>query len=351
MDEDAIAMAEQQVLGDVRAVRDTNAIDARDRWKELNLLADPDRVHQFAPATQADLLAIVAPLQHLRSIRGDEEAYRFDLLMTRLQVELLKGGRGASRVHDLRGRVEEAVELLGKNLQPVKAKASAIKQVRDKDFWTNVEVRELEALRLELRSVMKYQQLPTNTRVATPIFDVTDEGHLAEPYFPRLEGLELVEYRSRVEHVLRNHFSNNSTLQRIRAGSAVNQAELEDLARLVLQVDDRANVLQLAGNDPETRRSLLAVFRGLVGLDPAAVEAAFSEFVQRHPRLSSQQLRFLQMLQNHIAKNGGIEIERLYEPPFTHLHAESLDGLFQSPDDIDELLAILTLFDSKRATA
>jgi type I restriction enzyme R subunit len=135
MDEAAIGIAEQQILGDIRAVRDTNAIDARDKWKELTQLADGDRVHHFAAATKADLLSIVAPLQHLRSIRGDEDAYRFDLLMTRLQIELLKGGPSGPKVQDLKGRVEEAVELLGKNLQPVKAKAESIKQVRDKGFW------------------------------------------------------------------------------------------------------------------------------------------------------------------------------------------------------------------------
>jgi type I restriction enzyme R subunit len=81
-----------------------NAIDARDRWRELTQLADGDRVHHFAAATKADLLSIVAPLQHLRSIRGDEDAYRFDLLMTRLQVELLKGGPSAPKVQDLKGR-------------------------------------------------------------------------------------------------------------------------------------------------------------------------------------------------------------------------------------------------------
>jgi type I restriction enzyme R subunit len=90
-------------------------------------------------------------------------------------------------------------------------------------------------------------------------------------------------------------------------------------------------------------------FRGLVGLDAQAVEKAFSDFVQKHPRLSSQQLRFLQVLQNYIAQNGGIEIERLYEPPFTTLHAESMDGIFNDPADVDELLAILSIFEPKQA--
>ncbi len=351
MDEAAIAIAEQQILGDIRAVRDTNAIDVRDKWRELEQLADVQRLHHFAAATKADLLSIVAPLQHLRSVRGDEDAYRFDLLMTRLEVELLKGGPSAPKVQDLRGRAEEAVELLGKNLQPVKAKADSIKQVRSKDFWTSVEVHRLEGLRSELRSVMKYQQLPSTTRVAPQVFDVTDDGHLAEAYAPHLEGLDLALYRERVERVLREHFSNNDILLRVRAGKAVQESELEELATLVLQLDDKANIKHLAGRDPETRRSLLTVFRGLVGLEAAAVEQAFTAFVHKHPRLSSQQLRFLSLLQNHIAQNGGIELERLYEPPFTTLHAESMDGIFNDKEKIDELLAILSAFEAKRVSS
>ncbi|MCC6664991.1 MAG: DEAD/DEAH box helicase family protein [Polyangiaceae bacterium] len=350
MDQETFQATAGLIIGDVRAVRDTNAIDARDKWRELEMLADGSRVHHFAAATKADLLSIVAPLQHLRSIRGDEEAYRFDLLMTRLQVELARGGAVAPKVLDLRARVEEAVELLGKNQNPVKAKADAIKQVRSKEFWAAVEVHHLEGLRRELRGIMKYQQLPPTTRVAPQVFDVTDSEFSAEAYIPRLEGLDLVEYKRRVESVLRDHFAENPILQRVRAGKSVREDELEELASLVLRIDDKANVKHLAGHDPEARRTLLTVFRGLVGLDAAAVEKAFTGFVHNHPRLSSQQLRFLQVLQNYIAQNGGIELERLYEPPFTTIHAESMDGVFKDPGDVDELLAILSVFEPKRAT-
>jgi type I restriction enzyme R subunit len=349
MDQPTFEAAAALILGDVRAVRDTNSIDARDRWRELEMLADGDRVHHFAAATKADLLSIAAPLQHLRSIRGYEDAYRFDLLMTRLELELVKGGPNAPRVQDLRARVEEAVVLLAKNQNPVKARAGSIKQVQSKEFWASVEVNHLEGLRRELRDIMRYQQHPPTTRVAPQVFDVDDAEFSATTYIPRLEGLDLVEYKRRVEAVLREHFEENPILQRIRAGNAVRDDELEELARLVLKVDDKANVKHLAGHDPEARRSLLAVFRGLVGLDAAAVEQAFTAFVHKHHlRLSSQQLRFLQVLQNYIAQNGGIEIERLYEPPFTTLHAESVDGLFTDPGDVDELLAILSIFEPKR---
>ena len=44
--------------------------------------------------------------------------------------------------------------------------------------------------------------------------------------------------------------------------------------------------------------------------------------------LNSAQLRFLDLLLNHIAKYGSIEVARLYEAPFTTVHTDSLDGLF-----------------------
>jgi type I restriction enzyme, R subunit len=351
MNHEVFGIAAALILGDIRAVRDTNAIDAREKWRELELLSDGDRIQHFAAATKADLLSIVAPLQHLRNIRGDEDAYRFDLLMTHLQVAITKSGPNAPKAQDLRARVEEAVDLLAKNQNPVKAKADSINRVRSKEFWAAAEAHGIESLRKELRGIMKYQQFPSSTRLGPQVFDVTDAGFVAETYIPRLDGLDLVEYKRRVESVLRKHFAENSILQRIRAGKSVREEELEELARLVLQIDDKANVKHLVGRDPEVRRSLLAVFRGLIGLDAVAVEEAFANFVATHPKLSTQQLRFLQLLQNYIAQNGGIEIERLYEPPFTAVHAESLDGIFRNPADVDELLAILSLFQPQRAQA
>ncbi|MCA9678708.1 MAG: DEAD/DEAH box helicase family protein [Myxococcales bacterium] len=346
LDQPAFEQTAALLILDINAARTANSIEVRDRWRELELLSEGDRIAHFASATKADLLDIAAPLQQWRSIRGDEDAYRFDLLMTRLQVELMKGGPKAPRVQDLRARVQEAVELLAKNQNPVKAHADAINQVRDKDFWTNVQVHQVEGLRNDLRGIMKHQQSTPTGRVAPLVFDVTDTDLHAATYVPKLEGLDLVAYRQRVETVLQQHFAQNPVLQRLRDGQAVPEPELEELARLVLQIDDRANIRHLVGRQPEPRRSLVTVFRSLVGLEPGAVARAFADFVHKYPAMSSQQLRFLQLLQNYIAQNGGIDIDRLYEPPFTTVHTDSVDGLFPDPAQAGEVFAILEAFQS-----
>jgi type I restriction enzyme R subunit len=59
--------------------------------------------------------------------------------------------------------------------------------------------------------------------------------------------------------------------------------------------------------------------------------------------MASHQIKFLDLLQNHIGKFGSIKTDDLYEPPFTTLHIDSLDGLFDE-SLADELFEIIGSF-------
>ncbi|MCC6525913.1 MAG: DEAD/DEAH box helicase family protein [Polyangiaceae bacterium] len=332
------------VVRDIEDAKASRSIEVRDKRKELELLSRRETVAQFAPATRADLLSVAEPLMKWRNIRGDEDAYRFDLLVTRLEQAVLEG---SPRVADYKAALEGEVGLLMRNQGPVKGKAATILAVESKEFWATVTVPQLEEVRTELRGIMKYQAQRTTHCLAPKVYDVPEEGVTAVDRTPKLDGLDLIEYRHRVEMVLRQHFMSDPTLQRIRVGKPVREDALEALAKLVLQVDDKANLRHLI--QAEAKHSLADVLRGLVGLEPAAVDVAFTGFVHNHPRLSAQQLRFLQLLKNHIAQNGGIELERLYAPPFTDFHASGIDGVFTEKAEIDELLAILATFEPRKA--
>lgn len=330
---------------DVRDAIASNSIEVRDHRIALEKLANREHLGVFDAAVKADLRQIAGPLMMWRDIRGEEDAYRFDVLVTRLEEEVVKRSPG---MIDLKAAVEAEVARLLKNQTPVKAKAAAILAVESKEFWQEVTVPKLEEIRLELRGIMKYQAATRTSRVAPRVYDVTDGDTEGVDYTPKLEGLDWIEYRQRVEKVIRDHFANNPILQRIRAGKRVPDEDLETLVTLVLRVDDKANVKRLV--QPEQKQSLLDVLRGLVGLDAEAVEAAFKDFVHKYPQMSAQQLRFLQMLKNHIVQNGGITIERLYDVPFTTIHAEGIDGIFTESKQIDEILGILEAFQVRSAS-
>jgi len=86
---------------------------------------------------------------------------------------------------------------------------------------------------------------------------------------------------------------------------------------------------------------LALAIRRVIGLDAEKVNEHFIVFVRQYPALNSNQLRFLELLKSHIATYGAIEIDRLWEAPFTTLHAEGIDGIFPDSAQVDSLLDLL----------
>ena len=78
-------------------------------------------------------------------------------------------------------------------------------------------------------------------------------------------------------------------------------------------------------------------------VDGAAVDARFTAFAQKYP-LTSTQLRFLDMLKEHIALAGSIRLEQLFKAPFTRIHDEGITGVFALDSQLDELIGIVRSF-------
>jgi type I restriction enzyme R subunit len=94
---------------------------------------------------------------------------------------------------------------------------------------------------------------------------------------------------------------------------------------------------------PDTAIPLAHILRAIVGLDHAAVEAKFTGFAQAHA-LTSQQLRFISMLKDHIRKFGAISVTQLFNAPFNTLHTEGLSGVFPNSEQLNEVVALVRGF-------
>ncbi len=347
LDQPTLDLAVGHLTQMVAAVRGTGAIAAKERWKELEPLLSPQVVGGWQPTTKEQLFKVAAPLMHLIHQRGEESAYRFDLALTRLQTAQL---RAAPEREKHRADVEEQVERLQLNLNPVKAKAEAIQRVRSKAFWGSVTLPQLEELRLDLRGIMRHQDYATAAKPSLLVMDVPDSEEQRERFLPKLEGLRLVEYRKRVKATLLEHFESNLVLRKIRANIRVSDEDVRKLAVLVMDVDPKANLYRLfaqeAEGEPERLLNRLQfVLRGLVGLDGVEVERAFESFVHEFPALTAQQIQFLTLIKQHITDHGMLSLDDLYEAPFTQIHAEGVDGIFKDEAQIDRLLSIIASFD------
>lgn len=334
----AIGLVEQ----DINALPE-ESIAVREKWKEKRALSRPEALKAFAPANVARLRQEIAPLMQWRNIRGFGDALSLDLLIARMQIALL---RGSGEIADLKIELLDRLSSLQMHLNPVREKAEIIKRVKSDAFWKDVTFADLEDARLQLREIMHHRAKGGSQGVPPKVVDITEDA--GQMQFARrsasLKSVDMKAYQQIVEAELKKHFDTNQVLKKIRAGEAVSDREIDSLVSLVLTQHPDVRREHLEEFFSETAGPLYLAIRMIVGMDPDAVREKFTTFVQKHPKLSAKQTRFLALLQNHIARYGTIEVERLYDDPFTVVDADGPDGVFHDEADIADLINIVRSF-------
>lgn len=320
-----------------------NTIAVREKWKQVAALKDEQKLKQFDAATQAVLAQDIAGLMQWRGTAGGVPSYTLDNLIAKMQVEFI---RQSSRFDDLKNELLNSVDQLQMHLNPVKQRAEMIAKLRTQAFWDSISVQLLEEARDQLRGIMQYRQVPTGPTLGPKVVDIEEDASLIQrrEYKPKDKDLGFAQYRQRVEQVLNELFAGNETLNKIKAGQPVAEQDLGSLVSLVLTQHPDLNLKELTEYYPETAGHLDLAIRNIIGLDAQAVATRFEQFVQKHPTMNSRQIKFLDLLKNHVARYGSIELGRLYEDPFTVLDADGPDGLFEDESQLNELLGIVESF-------
>lgn len=330
------------VAQDINALPE-ESIAVREKWKEKRALSSPEVLKAFTPATVARLRQEIAPLMQWRNIRGFGDALALDLLIARMQIAVL---RSSGEIADLKIELLDRLSSLQMHLNPVREKAEVIKRVKSDAFWNDLKIADLEGARLQLRDIMHHRAKGGAQGVPPKVVDITEDA--GQMQFARrsasLKSVDMKAYQQIVEAELKKHFETNPVLKKIRSGEAVSDREIDSLVSLVLTQHPDVRREHLEEFFSETAGPLYLAIRMIVGMDPEAVREKFTAFVQKHPKLSAKQTRFLALLQNHIARYGTIEVERLYDDPFTVVDADGPDGVFHDEADIADLINIVRSF-------
>lgn len=340
---DAFQAAIKLIREDIGSLPE-DSIPVREKWREVRAVADPARLDAFDPTTVSMLRRDVAPLMQWIVIRGYADAYALDLLIARMQGERL---RKSSRFVDLKDTLLERVGLLQTHLNPVRERAETLKRIKSKTFWDTASVRDLEEIRLELRGIIHLRSKPTGPGAIPPkIVDIQEDKAQYEikRRSASLKTIDMKAYERLVEETLMQLFERDPTLRKIRSGEPVTEADLKALTSLVLTQNPDVNLELLKEYYADTALPMDFILRSILGMDPEVVRKRFEEFTQKHPTLTPKQIRFLGLLQTHIARHGSIEVARLYDDPFTLVDADGLDGVFADERQLNDLVGILESF-------
>lgn len=328
------------ILADIASLP-ADSIPVKERWREIRTVSDAATLDAFAPQTVTMLRRDIAPLMQWVNIRGHAEAYELDLLIGRMQIELLKK---SGRFIDLKADLLAGVAALQMHLNPVREKEAVIQEIKTASFWDMVTVADLERVRIPLREIWRYQMSYGTPTLPPKVIDVKED--LADYEFKQrsasLKSIDMKVYEKQVEVALQQALIDSPVLTKIRLGQQVTEAELSSLTSLILTQHPGVDLALLHEFYAESALPLDFIIRTLVGLEPDVVKARFENFAVRHP-LTAKQTRFLGLLQNHIARHGSINLERLYDDPFTLVDSDGLDGVFADAE-ADELIQIIETF-------
>jgi type I restriction enzyme, R subunit len=299
--------------------RYVETFSGRERWQNLS------------PTDHADIA------EHLTALpypdEDDEFARRFDLLLLNLQLALLETSpsweRYREQVQALAGGLEEK-----RAIPAVNAQLALILDLQGNEYWQDITLPMLEHVRRTLRDLIKFiDKDGPREKVYTDFQDelgqATEIPDLIQP------SPSLRNYRLKVERFIREH-QDHVTIQRLKHNQPVTPKDIEGLEAILFSEEGpctREDFRQTYGDQP-----LGSLIRRIVGLDRKAAKEAFAEFLAEST-LRADQIRFIDQIIEHLVRNGVMKLEALYEPPFTDIHYEGLDGIL--PNHADQVVSII----------
>ncbi|MGH8160445.1 MAG: type I restriction-modification enzyme R subunit C-terminal domain-containing protein [Rhodanobacter sp.] len=302
-----------------------------------NFIVRTEREHvtRFVDRNQWDVLddsALGDLRAHVAGLPSEREpehitAKLFDLICLNLQLALVRSTADFVGYRDK--IIDLASELETKDTIPaVRAELALIQDVQGEEFWKDITLPMIEQVRRKLRGLIQFIE----RRSIKPVYSVlTDQiGESTEVVLKDFStGINLAQYKKKVEAYIRAN-ENHIAIAKLKHNKPLTPTDLRELERFVYEsepAESRTRFEQCYGSE----QPLTVFIRSLVGLDRNAAKEAFGQFLDEN-RYTSQQIRFVEMMIDRLTRSGVMDPGQLYDPPFTSLHHEGLDGAFGDSD-------------------
>ncbi|MBI5284755.1 MAG: DEAD/DEAH box helicase family protein [Chloroflexi bacterium] len=318
--------------GEVAAMNVDNFV-VRPQRKLVEQYAKPESWVALTGDDADDLAGRLAGLPSEQT-DDDEEAKRFDLLMLRLQLAVVRGDTGYEKLR--RTVVELAASMEEQSSIPmVRDQLELIQEVQMDAFWQDVTAPMLERVRKRLRALVKLIEKAKRTPIYVDFEDVLGPATMIE--LPGLGGgADFEQFRKKALNFLRSH-EDIAAVHKLRMNQPLTAADLSRLERVLID----EGVGSEADLDRAKRESQgLGLFiRSLVGLDREAAKQAFGQFLADRTATANQ-IEFVNLIIDHLTEHGVMSPSRLYESPFTDINPQGPDSVFPSAQ-VDALVALL----------
>ncbi|NNK40525.1 MAG: DEAD/DEAH box helicase family protein, partial [Winogradskyella sp.] len=315
--------------------------------KQLRYVTEYSNKSKWLNLSKSDVQEINTHLSHLQPAnKGDDElARRFDMLVLIYQILLLSGSSNTGKYMSKIFRTASALQKKD-NIPQVALHIPLIKNVQTEQYWNTINVKKLEELRIALRELIKYLETIRQEPVYTHFEDEIDlDGIVARE--PVQGYVNLQSYKDRVESYIRKN-KNHLTIHKLCNNIAITKNELNVLEKMLFTesvAGTKEDFVKQYGEQP-----LGSFIRSITGLNEQTVNEAFAEFLQTG-NLRADQITFVRTIMSYLTKNGTIDKQMLFEPPFTDLNDQGLTGVFENDADVINIVKIIDIINGNAVVA
>ena len=315
--------------------------------KQLRFVTEYSNKSKWLNLSKGDVQEINTHLSHLQPPeKGDDElARRFDMLVLVYQILLLSGSGNTGKYMSKIYRTATALQKKD-NIPQIALHIPLLKEIQTDQYWQTINIKKLDNLRESLRDLIKYLEKQQQEPVYTHFEDELDyEGIVARE--PVQSYVNLQPYKDRVESYIRKN-KNHLTINKLNKNIPITKAELNELEKMLFTdgvAGTKDEFVKEVGEKP-----LGAFIRSIIGLDEAAVNKAFAEFLQIG-NLRADQITFVRTIMSYLTKNGTIDKQMLFESPFTDLNDQGLTGVFNNDTDVIKIVKIIDLINGNAVVA
>ena len=267
----------------------------------------------------------------------DEDAKRFDVVMLRAQLRLLRHEpfeRQRRRVI----QIASALEDRGTAIPVVQAQIELILDIQTDEWWVDVSYPMLEDARKRLRSLVQLIERIHKTPLYSDFTDLLGDSTEIEMSGTggTVGSSDFAQFRKKAQRFLADNLA-DEIVAKVRSGEPLTAADMDELQRVLVaagigDTDTFAQASERAG-------SFGLFVRSLVGLDRAAAKQAFNRFLD-DKRYSRNQITFVNLVIDYFTEHGTIDPGRVYDSPFTSVAPEGPETIFIE-GDLDDFFEIV----------
>ncbi len=289
-----------------KAVTELNAESwpVRRNMRYVQIYADLLSWQLLETTEVAEIKEHISPI--VKPAPGDELAKRFDHLMYSIQLGILQSKNVQKPIKTVVVTAQILSTMM--SIPQIAAQKDVISKVQQPSFWEDSSLMQIDAARRVLRDLIQYIEKKKKKIYYTNFEDEIIDRKEGEPIYV-VDQLE--NYRKKVEAYLK---SNEATMAvyKLRNNKQLTKTDMDELERILwTELGSKDDYVKEYGDKP-----LGHLVRKIVGVDRAAVNEAFSQFLSDE-KLNTKQIRFVNLIIDYISANGNIEDRKeLTKEPF-----------------------------------